>query len=220
MVWSWSRDVGPLLLATLADTFTEWAGWEKGGGFIKGRFRIDPFEVPTGTIAPGIGEIQTWFYCDRRVVPPPLPQLGDVLTIVGQVWEIVQRDEDDLGELGFRLIKQELGLIFEPPEGAEGDWDDKQSLWDQTVPDGPSRWDRGVTGSSAGRRSPGRPSRRGEIAEVFQQAATAGMIGPDVPLNYAVAVVRSRLGSDQRGLGDRTIRRTVGALLEAQKRHS
>ena len=209
-----------LFLATLLITGRTDAIWEKGHGTIPGRFRIDEWETATGSVAPGIGEIQTWFSCDRRVVPPPLPELGDLLIIRSQLWEIVQRDEDDLGELRFRLIKQELGLIFEPPAGVEGDWDDKQSLWDQTVPAGPSRWDRGVTGGSAGRRAPGRPSRRGEIAEAFQAAATAGMIGPDVPLNYAVAVVRSRLGSDQRGLGDRTIRRTVGALMDAAKKEN
>lgn len=191
--------------------------WLKGGGTFPGRFRIDPFEVPTGGIAPGVGEIQTWLYCDRRVVPPPLPELGDHLTIRDQMWEIVQRDEDDLGELGFRLIKEELGLIFETPPERQGDWDNRQSLWDQDVPGGPSRWDRGVTG----RQPRGRPSRRGEIKQAFDQAATAGVIGPDMPMSQVVETVRGRIvGGDRRGLGDKTLRRTVGPLVAARRGRS
>ena len=197
-----------VFLASLLITGRTDAIWERGNGTISGRFRIDPFEVPTGGITPGIGEIQTWFYCDRRVVPPPLPELGDHLIIRDQVWEIVQRDEDDIGELGYRLIKEELGLTFEP----QGDWDDKQSLWDQTVPGGPSHWDRGVTGGAAEiRRAPGRPSRRSEIVQAFDAAANAGIIGPDQPMSQVVETVRSRIPGDRRGLGDKTMRRVIAA---------
>src|SRR6267154_2585994 len=95
------------LLGDLAVAFGEPALWR--GSVIAGRFRIDAFEVPLGGIDPGLGVVQTWFYCDRAIVLKPWPELGDHLTIRGQVWEIVQRDEDDIGELGFRLIKEELG---------------------------------------------------------------------------------------------------------------
>lgn len=203
-------------LATLLITGRTEVIWEKGGGVFPGRFRIDPFEVPTGAINPGIGEIQTWLYADRRVIPLPLPELGDRLTIRDQIWEIVQRDEDDIGELGFRLIKEELGLIFEPLPERQGDWDNKLSLWDRDVPGGPSRWDVGVSG----RRPPGRPSRREEIADAFNQAATAGVIGPDMPMSQVVETVRSRIGGDRRGLGDKTLRRTVGPLVAARRRRS
>jgi hypothetical protein len=214
------NDFNRVFLASLLMTGRTDAIWERGNGTIPGRFRIDAFEVPTGGIAPGIGEIQTWFYCDRRVVPSPLPELGDHLTIRDQVWEIVQRDEDDIGELGFRLIKEELGLIFEPPEEPQGDWDDKRSLWDQPhqVPGGPSRWDLGVTHGAAGRRAPGRPSRRDEITQAYTEAANAGIIGPDQPMSQVVETVRSRISGDRRGLGDKTLRRTIGPLMTARQK--
>ena len=85
---------------------------------IAGRFRIDPFEAPLGGHEPGLGETQIWFYCDRAIVPKPWPVLGDHLTIRNQLYEIVQRDEDDIGEFGFRLIRQEIGISTVTSEGA------------------------------------------------------------------------------------------------------
>jgi hypothetical protein len=126
------------LLGDLAVAFREDTLWRDT--IVPGRFRIDAFEVPLGGIDPGLGVVQTWFYCDRAIVPKPWPELGDHLVIRGQVWEIVQREEDDIGELGFRLIKQELGISTVTSEG---------------------------TASAAERRMPGRPSRRDEIAAAF-----------------------------------------------------
>jgi hypothetical protein len=103
------------LLGDLAVAFREDALW--GDRAFPGRFRIDAFEAPLGAIEPGLGVVQTWFYCDRAIVPKPWPQLGDHLVIRDQLWEIVQCDEDDIGELGFRLIKEELGIRSVTSEG-------------------------------------------------------------------------------------------------------
>jgi hypothetical protein len=107
------------LLSDLAVAFREDALWRDAT--FPGRFRIDPYEVGLGAIEPGLGVVQTWFYCDRAIVPTPWPQLGDHLVIRRQVWEIVQVEEDDIGELGFRLIKQELGISTVTSEGVVSD---------------------------------------------------------------------------------------------------
>src|SRR5262245_33054553 len=96
------------LLRDLATAFREDALWQ--GQILPGRFYITPLEVPTGDIEPGLGTTETKFYCDRAVTPQPWPTLGDHLIIRGQDYEIVERDEDDIGEFAFRLIKQELGI--------------------------------------------------------------------------------------------------------------
>jgi len=101
------------LLPTLAWAFGENAVWQPDGtGYqvtIPGRFRIDPHEVAMpGPAVEALNVTQTWFYCDQRQVPSfpdRVPGLHDLLSIRGQWWEIVQIDADDLGELGYRLLK-------------------------------------------------------------------------------------------------------------------
>lgn len=101
-----------LILPALRDTFGEWASWQRpdtgDAVAIKGRFRIDPAEAALGaTLAPGFNAVQTWFYCARADVPSPdrAPGLHDYLLIRNEWFEIVQLDADDLGELGYRLLK-------------------------------------------------------------------------------------------------------------------
>jgi hypothetical protein len=85
---------------------------------IPGRFLIDTYEQPLGGIEPGLGVTQIYFRCNRERVPRPWPELGDHLTIREQVYEIVERGEDDLGEFDFRLIKEERGIRTVTSEGA------------------------------------------------------------------------------------------------------
>ena len=47
-----------------------------------------------------------------KSVTLPVPTVGDQLTIRDQLWEIVEVNPDDRGELAFRLIREELGLTF------------------------------------------------------------------------------------------------------------
>ena len=175
------------LLPTLARAFAErvlWDDGEGGGGTIIGRFRTDTQEVALGGIEPGLGTTQTWFYCDRKMVPGRLPELGDYLVIRGETWEIAQFDgADDLGELAFRLIKRAIGS---PPFLPEPDDLDT-------------------------RQAPGRPSRRAEILAAYDAAKEAGKIddGPH-SLGEVVRIVRDYIRPcDERGLGDKTLRRVL-----------
>lgn len=75
---------------------------------ITGRFQIDPQEVTLPGPAPeGLNTTQTWFYVDSNHVayPDRRPGEHDLLWLRGLWWEIVQIDADDLGELGYRLIR-------------------------------------------------------------------------------------------------------------------
>jgi len=101
------------LLPALATTFGELAVWAVPDGSamvpIPGRFRIDPHELAIPGPSPeGLNVTQTWFYCDERQVrtyPDRVPGLHDLLAVRGSWWEIVQLDYDDLGELGYRLLR-------------------------------------------------------------------------------------------------------------------
>ena len=86
------------LLGDLARAFPEPAVWANTGVAIIGRFRIDPFDVPLAGTNAGIGEVQTWFYCERAIIPGLLvPDIGHVLVIRGRGWEIVEAGEDRSG---------------------------------------------------------------------------------------------------------------------------
>jgi hypothetical protein len=102
------------LLPALAVAFGETAVWQVPDGSgrlvpIPGRFRIDPHEVAMpGPAVEALNVTQTWWYCSERQVPTypaRVPGLSDLLSIRGSWWEIVQLDYDDLGELGYRLLK-------------------------------------------------------------------------------------------------------------------
>lgn len=102
------------LLPSLAWAFGENAVWAVPDGsgalvVIPGRFRIDPHEVALpGPAVEQLNTTQTWFYCDQKQVPTypaRVPGMHDLLAIRGSWWEIVQLDPDDLGELGYRLLK-------------------------------------------------------------------------------------------------------------------
>jgi protein gp37 len=78
---SWA-DASCFLLRDLATHLGETATW--AGQPIAGRFRIDPYDVPLVGTNAGIGEVQTWFYCERAIIAGPrLPDIGDILTIRG-----------------------------------------------------------------------------------------------------------------------------------------
>lgn len=101
-----------ILLPSLRDTWGEWAWWFRPDTEtpipIKGRFRIDPAEAPLGSsLAPGVNAVQTWFYCAGLDVPcaDRWPGMSDLLFIRDEWWEIVLIDADDIGELGYRLLK-------------------------------------------------------------------------------------------------------------------
>jgi len=95
------------LLPALRDAFGTTAQFLVSGMVVsfEGRFRIDPWDVDVGN-PEALGATQTWFYVDTRDIPWQCkPGLGDYLLIRCEWWEIVQIDADDLGELGYRLVK-------------------------------------------------------------------------------------------------------------------
>jgi hypothetical protein len=189
---SWA-DASRFLLGDLA-IHTGEAGralWQ--GQTIAGRFRIDPYDVPLVGTETGLGVIQTWFYCERVIIAGPrIPELGDVLTIRGRNWEIVEGPlQDDLGELGYRLIKYEG-----TPLGSPATRDDGQRP-----------------------RRPGRPSRRSEIERAFAAVAEGG-IDPDRPMTEIFPAVRRQItgtSAPTSGLGDKTLRKTLAPLVDARR---
>jgi hypothetical protein len=188
---SWA-DASRFLLGDLAIHTGEAGGALWQGQTIAGRFRIDPYDVPLVGTETGLGVIHTWFYCERAIIAGPwIPELGDILTIRAHNWEIVEGPlQDDLGELGYRLIKYEaadLVAVADEPE----------------MP-----------------RRPGRPSRKEEIVDAFKAVANAGVIDPERPMTEVFPAVRSRItgsSAPQRGLGDKTLRKTLAPLFEARR---
>jgi hypothetical protein len=181
------------LLHDLAVAFREDALWQNLP--VAGRFYINPLEVGLGDIEPGLGTSDIKFYCDRAIVPKPWPQIGDHLIIRAQVYEIVERDEDDIGEFAFRLIKAQLGISTVTSEG----------IYSGSSVPGPT--------PHAG---PGRPTRRDEIATHYAAALDARLVSPTTPIHEIIAILRPRLGNGQ-GLSDRTLRKVLGGLIRARQ---
>jgi hypothetical protein len=181
-------DFAPLL-GILAEAFGEPVAW--AGTSWLGRFRIDPFVVSLPMTDAGIGETQTWLYCDRAAIhAPDMPDIGDVLTIRSRLWEIVEFGEDDLGELAFRLIKFEGEA---PPAPGPTDQTDV--------------------------RRPGRPSRREEIIETYR--AIAAQLPRDAPASQVFATIRLALTGkndpEAVGLSDKTLRKILAPLRQCPK---
>jgi hypothetical protein len=167
------------------------------GQTIAGRFRIDPYDVPLVGTETGLGVIQTWFYCERAIIPGPrIPELGDVLTIRGRGWEIVEGPlQDDLGELGYRLIKYEAADLAAAA---------------------PAPRARAVEQL----RQPGRPTRRDDIERAFAALAESG-IDPSRPMTEIFPAVRRQItgsAAPSPGLGDKTLRKTLAPLFEAHRK--
>jgi hypothetical protein len=210
--WRVTEDSGQV---RAADGYAGFAIRVTGNGqplTVAGRFRIDPYEAALGGIEPGLGETQIWFYCDRATLPQPWPAIGDVLVIRGQTHEIVQRDEDDLGEFGFRLIRQEIGIATVTSEGVVSGPPVVNPL--RPGPIVPARRRTVPSGQLMATAQPlpaGRPSRRTQIVEAYESAIAAGMILPTQPLKQRCAILHKQLGAGE-GLSYRTLRRVVGEI--------
>jgi len=178
------------LLGDLASHLGQWAYWR--GVRVPGRFFEDPHEVALPPVEPGLGTEQNTYYMDRTTCPQPWPTVGDQLTIRGQVYDIVECGRDDIGELSFRLAKEQLGLSHVTSEG-------------------------GLT-RPAEHHGPGRPTRRPEIVSAFEDALAAGEIEPTQPLLEIVHAMRPRIGNGQ-GLKDKTLLKIVGDLVR-ERRHA
>jgi hypothetical protein len=181
------------LLGDLATSFREDALWL--GIAVPGRFYVDQVEGGTGDIEPGVNTKETHFYCDRTACPQPWPTVGDLLTIRGDIYEIVEADDaDDLGELKFRLIKQTLGLRTVTSEGVYSSDPEPEPYV-----------------------GPGRPSRRAEIIAAYSHVVAAGHVSAGQPLEQIVNVVSARLGEGE-GLSHRTLRKILGPVVRGTAR--
>jgi len=187
------------LLHDLAVAFQQDAYWR--GVAVPGRFYIDPFVAPTAPIEPGVGVTQIMWHCDRLVMPKPWPTLGDHLTINNQVYEIVERGEDDIGELAYRLIREELGISRVVSEGGN-------------ISTG--TFSTGEAGTAHHHYAPGRPTRRRRIESAFEDALAADEIDPEWSVQQIIDTMRPRLGNGQ-GLRDKTLLKIVGRLARARR---
>lgn len=110
----------PGLLTALRNVFGEPVLWRPPDSpaplNFPGRFRIDPQDVSLDGQPEPLSTTQTWVYLDRADVRwATMPEQGDCLVIRGKSWEIVDVNEDDIGELAFRLLQIEM-----PPRGTVG----------------------------------------------------------------------------------------------------
>jgi hypothetical protein len=117
------------LLRILRKSFGE-AAWPEAAPVadpIRGRFNIDPFQVPTPPAENGLSVTQIWFFYDaRRDLPANMraPKQGDFLVIRGIRYEVADVQVDDLGENGLQLLRASQDR---PPFT----WDDGATTWQE-----------------------------------------------------------------------------------------
>jgi hypothetical protein len=92
---------------------------------IRGRLRIDPFTVPLAPSENALSVTQTWFFYDARFDLPANvmpPRQHDYLTINGVRYEVIDVQNDDLGESGLQLLRA-------PQSRVPVVWDDGATTW-------------------------------------------------------------------------------------------
>jgi hypothetical protein len=103
-----------------------WPEWSMGiNAPIKGRLAINPFTVPLAPSDNGLSTTQIFFFYDARHDLPGsmrAAQMGDFMTIRGVRYEVVDVQDDDLGEAGLQLLRASQQR---PPVT----WDDGATEW-------------------------------------------------------------------------------------------
>jgi hypothetical protein len=92
---------------------------------IKGRFASNPFTVPLAPSENGLSVTQIFFFYDARHDLPNSvrpARMGDFLTIRGVRYEVIDVQDDDLGESGLQLTRASQ---TRPPVV----WDDGATIW-------------------------------------------------------------------------------------------
>jgi hypothetical protein len=125
-----------MLLRDLRTAFGDeaWPEWAMGGPPIKGRFAINPFNVPLSPSENGLSVTQTFFFYDARHDLPfrvRAARIGDFLVIRNVRYEVVDVQDDDLEESGLQLLRASQ---TRPPI----EWDDGFTVWDDTTTVWPS----------------------------------------------------------------------------------
>lgn len=105
------------LLPALDDGLGEPGSWL--GHALRIRFLQDYTPLALQMTEQGMSQTQAWAYFDRGQLPAEagIPRLGDLLSLRGRSWEIVEFGEDDLGELQLRLIPFQASPLDEEPRG-------------------------------------------------------------------------------------------------------
>jgi hypothetical protein len=101
---------------------------------IRGRLAINPFQVMTDPSENGLSVTQIFFYYDARFDLPNTvrrAKLGDFLNIRNIRWEVVDVQDDDLGESGLQLLRAQPLIL------PAVTWDDGGTTWMDDV-DGPT----------------------------------------------------------------------------------
>ena len=103
-----------------------WPEWSMGmNAPIKGRLSINPWQVSLTPSENGLSVTQTFFFYDaRRDLPPTIrpARMLDYLTIRGVRYEVVDVQDDDLGESGLQLLR-----AAQPRSPVV--WDDGATTW-------------------------------------------------------------------------------------------
>lgn len=104
-----------------------WPEWTMGiMASIKGRFAINPFTVTLAPSENGLSVTQIFFFYDARHDLPPNTRparMGDFMTIRDVRYEVVDVQDDDLGESGLQLVRAEQ-------QRPAMTWDDGAMIWD------------------------------------------------------------------------------------------
>jgi hypothetical protein len=115
------------LLRDVRTAFGEpaWPEWSFVAEPIKGRFAVDPFTVPLNPSENGLSVTQIFFYYDARNDLPNgvrRAAMGDFLVIRDVRYEVIDVQDDDLGESGLQLTRASQ---TRPPVL----WDDGSTEW-------------------------------------------------------------------------------------------
>jgi hypothetical protein len=114
-----------------------WPEWSYVAEPLRGRFAIDPFTVPLSPSENGLSVTQIFFYYDARNDCPNgvrPAKMGDFLTIRNVRYEVIDVQDDDLGESGLQLTRASQ---TRPPVG----WDDDATEWSEDeIDDQPVTW--------------------------------------------------------------------------------
>lgn len=192
------------MLGDIGEGVGELVRWNEADAVVVGRFRTDPHQTSLGAIEPGLGDTESWLYCDRSQRPKPWPEVGEHFTIREQCYEVVELNEDDLGEIGFRVVKEELGIAHVVSEGLP------------LMP--PAAAPEPEAEELTEHRTPGRPSRRAEVVEAYTDAVASGDLDPALPLPELLEAVRRRVArrsGKRHSLGDKTLRRILAERIRA-----
>jgi hypothetical protein len=123
------------LLRALDDGLGEPGAWL--GNLLQMRFVQDYTPAALQMTEQGMTQVQTWVYFGRYQLLPGagVPGIGDIVTVRGRTWEVVEFGTDDLEELQLRLVPYQTSPLEDEPRGPGRPTrrDDILAAWDALV---------------------------------------------------------------------------------------